>query len=220
MIPYINIHTHHRFTTQNLQVVSLSTEEWKHTPYSEKHLYSVGIHPWHSNTNNLTEQLEILEHALQKPNVIALGEVGLDRSIDIPLLVQEAVLKPQIELAKRYSKPIVLHVVRSISDIFSVCKREKVQLPLIFHGFIGKEDTVLQIQQANGYASFGARILENRSWDEAMKKAYDLNCLFFETDEAETPIEQIYQKASEVVGVELPLLKEKVYAYFCSVFKK
>ncbi len=220
MAPFVNIHTHHRADTDDIQVLVLNPEEWRNNAYSERELYTVGIHPWHSNNSNIAEQLEWLKDALQKKNVIALGEVGLDRSIDIPLATQENVLKPQLELAKQYSKPLVFHAVRSIADILHSYKQERLQLPFIIHGFTGKPEAIQQLHKANGYASFGARIIENRSWDDALKEAYKLKNLFFETDEASTSISDVYLKASEILGVEPEELKEQVYAYFCNVFGK
>lgn len=218
MAPYINIHTHISTSTNDLQVLVLNPKEWKSNIYSDKELYTVGVHPWHSNADNLTEQLAVLEEAIQKPNVIALGEIGLDRSIDIPLQVQESVLKQQIGMAKQCSKPLVFHAVRTIPSVLSICRQEKVQQPIIFHGFLGKPEAVQQINKANGHVSFGAQIIENRIWDKALKEAYELKNLFFETDESTATIDAVYKKASEVLGIELSRLKEEVYSYFCSVF--
>ncbi|MDR0660204.1 MAG: TatD family hydrolase [Prevotellaceae bacterium] len=220
MAPYIDIHTHCRATTQNIQVLVLNPTEWRNILYSVKEFYSVGIHPWHSNDRNIAEQLEWLEEALQKTNVLALGEVGLDRSINIPLGLQESVLKAQIRLSKHHLKPLVFHAARTTSDILSICKQKKVYQPFIVHGFTGKPEAVQQISRAGGYVSFGAKIIENRSWDEALKEAYKLNNFFFETDEAAIEINAVYQKAAEVLEVDTDQLKEQVYAYFCEVFGK
>lgn len=218
MAPFINIHTHRRASTNDIQVLVLNPEEWQNNSYSEKELYTVGIHPWHSNDNNITEQLEWLEKALRLKNVIAIGEVGLDRSTDIPLTTQEAVLKPQLELAKNYSRPLVFHAVKSIANILHTYKQEKVQQPFIVHGFTGKPEAVQQIYKSGGYASFGAKLIENRSWDEALKEAYRLKNLLFETDEANTSIDDVYLKAAEILGVELNGLKEQVDACFRNIF--
>lgn len=220
MAPFVNIHTHHKVKAEGIEVIALNPEEWKDNTYSEKELYSVGIHPWHSNSSTIAAQLQWLEEALQKKNVLLLGEVGLDRSIAIPLPIQKAVLRSQLELSRNYSKPLVFHAVKSISDILAICKQEKVQQPFIVHGFTGKPDAVQQVHRAKGYVSFGAKIIENRSWDDALKEAYKLKNIFFETDESTVPIELVYQKASEVLGIALAVLKEQVYAYFCTVLEK
>lgn len=220
MAPFINIHTHHKTNAKEVQVIVLSPQEWKSNNYSEGELYSVGIHPWHSNAGNLAEQITWLEEALQKKNVLMLGEAGLDRSTAIPLEEQKSVLIPQLELAKRYSKPLIFHAVRSIPDILSVYRQSNIQQPFIIHGFIGKPEAVQQLHKANGYVSFGAKIIDNRSWDKALIEAYELNNLFFETDEAKIPVEHVYHKAAEVIEINVATLKEQVFSYFCSVFGK
>lgn len=219
MTPFINMHTHQTANNKhnNIYIVSLTIDEWQDS--KKNNFVSVGIHPYQSSNSTYQQQLVLLEAILQQPNTIAVGEVGLDRHINIPIATQTKVLRTQLALAKQYKKPIIFHAVRTIPDILSICKQESVNLPLIFHGFTGKPEAVEQIHRAGGYTSFGAKLLTNRSWDTALKKAYELGCLFFETDEANIAIESVYSKAAEVLATTADSLKSQVYSYFCSVFK-
>ncbi len=218
MYPLINIHTHRLQPQADIQVLAMNAMEWKHATVAESQWLSVGIHPWQSNSSNIARQLEWMEEALQQANVIAAGEMGLDRHIDIPLAVQLQALNAQLELAKRYSKPVVFHSVRTTSDILYVCKQHKQQLPFIVHGFTGTTQEVQQLQRAGGYVSFGSKLLNTPSRNEALKQAYKLNALFFETDEAEVSIVDIYQKAAEILAVDEEQLKQDVYSCFCRIF--
>ena len=43
--------------------------------------YSVGIHPWYLTRENLDRQWEMLLAAIQCPQVLAIGEAGLDKLV-------------------------------------------------------------------------------------------------------------------------------------------
>ena len=76
--PFVNIHTHIAEPETNLiQIVNLDLER----VCPEQGYYSYGIHPW--TVDNADFQIEkafsLLEERLQLPNVLALGEAGLDK---------------------------------------------------------------------------------------------------------------------------------------------
>ena len=68
---------------------------------------SMGIHPWYTETD-FERQLGELEKAISKTNVIALGEAGIDRSRGLPVEKQIKVFIRQIEIAEKYSKPVII----------------------------------------------------------------------------------------------------------------
>ena len=67
--------------------------------------------------------LKEIEELLQDERVVALGEIGLDYYWkDVPKQQQLTVFKKQVELAKQYQKPIVIHARDAYEDTYEVLK--------------------------------------------------------------------------------------------------
>ena len=75
---YINFHTHlHSMIDNTVEVRSLSTNDIAQIEADK--LYTVFIHPWYAHQGNMEEQLNILKTIPLHPNVIGIGEIGLDK---------------------------------------------------------------------------------------------------------------------------------------------
>ncbi len=80
---FFNLHTH-KFTNQPnvLELVNQYPQEFDESiPF-----YSIGIHPWHIAETKLAADLQIIESKLQQKKGLAIGECGLDKRIEIPLI--------------------------------------------------------------------------------------------------------------------------------------
>ena len=76
-----DIHTHKHFTQEAIINASLND-----MPLSKDFYYSIGLHPWNLNINNIEDTLKNIESlASSADNIIAIGECGLDSNINIPL---------------------------------------------------------------------------------------------------------------------------------------
>ncbi len=151
--------------------------------------YSVGIHPWYATAINPNG----LPKILQSPNVLALGECGLDKlRSDISWEEQIRLLETQLQWGERCGKPTVLHVVRAYAEVMMLHKRMQPKVPWIIHGFRGGETLCRQLLMHGFYLSFGEK------YDPAAAHAaYETNHLFIETDTSECPIEDLYGRMSE-----------------------
>jgi len=70
---------------------------------------TAGVHP-HQAANVETGWLEQLQHLLEQPEVVAIGECGLDFNRDFsPRAIQQQVFAEQLQLAARSTKPVYLH---------------------------------------------------------------------------------------------------------------
>src|SRR4051812_4822106 len=81
-----------------------------------------GVHPHHATelTNELADELEGLAH---KPEVVAVGECGLDYCRDFsPRDVQRAAFVRQLEIAARVGKPVFLHQRDAHEDFVSILR--------------------------------------------------------------------------------------------------
>ncbi len=136
--------------------------------------YSVGVHPWHSDMPTDAG------HLLTLPNVVAVGEVGLDKLRGPSIEVQTDVLLKWLEEAERHRLPVILHVVKAIPEIMALKKELQPTVPWIIHGFRGKPETARQLLDKGFYLSLG----EKYNPDAAAIIPPDR--LFAESDEAGT----------------------------------
>ncbi len=211
MPKYIDIHTHKtKFTKDTIQIQNLFP--YQREEIQEEGLYSMGIHPWY--LDGVENQFLELEKSLQEENnIIALGEVGLDKSRGGDYELQKEVFLRQIILSEKYQKPLIIHSVRSHSEIVSIKKKMKPKMMWILHAFEGNTETGLQLINAGIYLSIGEAILKKDKLRKALLKL-SIEKLFFETDESEFDIGMIYKEYSKIRNISLEILCDKVaYSY-------
>jgi TatD DNase family protein len=212
---YINIHTHFK-PSQNVLAVrnaylKLSATQLSELPY----MVSVGLHPWHINKYNLTTCTDLLMDVVNLNNVFAVGEIGIDRSIDVPLSTQTQYFEAQLNIARAVQKPVIIHAVKSYSDLMPFLKKTKV--PFIFHGFTGNIQQAKEMLKYNAYFSFGKSLLEEKYQDVLAQIPNDRFLL--ETDSAKISINQIYDLAAKAKAIEVDELKSLVFNTFAAITK-
>ena len=109
----------------------------------------MGLHPCDVKENYL-EELQIVKSYLDKGSYVAVGEIGIDLYWDKSTLnIQQEAFKYQIQLAKKYKLPIVIHCREAFDEIFEVLETEKDDdLFGVFHCFTGNLE---QAHQAISY---------------------------------------------------------------------
>jgi TatD DNase family protein len=126
------------------RVVTVGTDITDHTPtlaVAAAHpqvFASLGIHPHHAA--EVEEGYEaFLENRIRNhPKVVALGECGLDYFHDrAPRLLQRGVFLNQLEIARRLSVPVILHVRDAHADGVAILK-DFPELRFVVHCFTGK----------------------------------------------------------------------------------
>ncbi|MBQ6729024.1 MAG: TatD family hydrolase [Bacteroidales bacterium] len=215
--PFINIHTHTLKSDDNLiQIVNLNLE----STCPEQGYYSYGIHPWALDKADfqVDEALNKLKENLQQPQVIALGEAGLDKMHKASFKQQIAVFERQIELSEALRKPMILHNVRSHNEIIALRKKHKAQQPWIVHGFSGTEQDVQQLIGQGIYLSVGESLLHPERKIYKSFKFIDLDYLFLETDMAEIGIEKVYEVAAGWLEMDNNALREKIFRNFAALW--
>lgn len=210
---YYNIHTH-SFST-NQQVIEIINQYPKEIN-SNLPIYSVGIHPWYLNEIDFQKELLLIEKHIQSPGFKAVGECGLDKRIDTPLELQKKLCIPQLLLAEKYKKPIILHCVAAYQEIIQLKKQLKLTVPMIIHGF-SKNAQVAESLIKNGfYLSFGKYLLLNADLASVLK-TIPPNQLFLETDTIEQSIFEVYAKAEEILGASI---KQQIEDNYYRVFNQ
>ncbi|WP_416395785.1 TatD family hydrolase [Allohahella sp. A8] len=94
-----------------------------------------GIHPWWADQHDAAD-IKALAEWLERDDCVALGEVGLDVNIELPVEQQRARLKPQLELAVELGKPALLHSVKTHEDMLRLLKETGLKRGMI-HAFSG-----------------------------------------------------------------------------------
>ena len=158
-------------------------------------LHSVGIHPWY--IYNVKEQLAELKRQAVLPDVVAIGETGLDKGVETPLKLQQKIFKTSVSLAENLGLFVIIHCVKAWDELIALKKELKPHVPWIIHGFRGNATLAKQLIRHGFYLSFGYRFNP-----EAVHAAWP-DYLFVETDDRETGIRTIYQNLSG--SLDLPL---------------
>jgi len=143
----------------------------------------MGLHPTHVK-GNFKDELAHVEDMLSQRKFYAVGEIGIDLYWDKTTLdIQIEAFKYQINLAKKYKLPIVIHCREAFDEIFEVLEQEKSDdLFGVFHCFTG---TLEQAQQAISYnmklGIGGVVTFKNGKIDQFINKI-DLKHIVLETD--------------------------------------
>ena len=151
--------------------------------YPEHMFLMMGLHPT-SVSETVEEELKHVEKQLKKRKFYAIGEIGIDLYWDKSFLeAQRDAFKRQIQLAKSYKLPIVIHCREAFEEVFEVLEEEKGNdLYGIFHCFTG---TKAQADQAIGYQMKlgigGVSTFKNGKIDQFLNEI-DLKHIVLETD--------------------------------------
>lgn len=189
MADYFDIHTHH-MGGNGFRIVNRPPDDFM--PCQEQ-WYSVGVHPWALQQGEVRQETwEKLREAAVHPQVLAVGEAGLDRLVQVPMKLQEAVFARQAELADEAGKPLIVHLVRAVDELLRLKKALKPGVPWIIHGFRGKAALAEELLRHGFYLSFGEK------YQEGALNVVPLSHLFLETDESLASIFRLYARAAAV----------------------
>lgn len=148
-------------------------------------LYAIiGWHPVDA-IDMTDEDLDWIESLAADPNVVALGEMGLDYHWDkSPKDVQKDVFRKQIRLAKKLNLPIVIHNREATADIVDILKEENAaEVGGIMHCFSGSAETALACVEMNFYISLGGPVtFKNAKKPKEVAEAVPMDRLLIETD--------------------------------------
>ncbi|MEO8517062.1 MAG: TatD family hydrolase [Flavobacterium sp.] len=151
--------------------------------YPENIFLMMGLHPTHVKDNYL-EELQHVESALAKRKFVAIGEIGIDLYWDkTHLEEQKNAFRKQIQLAKQYKLPIVIHCREAFDEIFEILEEEKsADLFGIFHCFSGTYQQALQAISYNMKLGIGGVVTFKNGKIDQFLNQIDLKHIVLETD--------------------------------------
>jgi TatD DNase family protein len=219
--PYIDIHTHHFSNREEvISFRSIDVNEYLKAPELINQLFSIGLHPWFLTKENSSTNLLVVEELINHDNLIAIGECGLDKIIDVDYAYQQQVFKSQIQLSEKYLKPLIIHQVKSHEELLKIKRDLSPIQPWIIHGTRLKWTIAKDLLNVGMYLSFGHHLLKSEPQLIETFLQTPNDKIFLETDNSAIAIDDIFVKAAEIKSMEVQTLKEIVYQNFKTVFKK
>ena len=163
--------------------------------------YALGIHPLYT-PQAADDDLECLADLLAQyrsdPHLVAVGEIGLDFFVPgLDAERQTRFYRQQLQLARRFDLPVILHVRRSADALLKGLRELPVQGG-IAHAFNGS------LQQARAFIALGFKLGLGGalSYERALQlrrlaTELPIEALVLETDAPDMPPHWIYRTAAE-----------------------
>lgn len=166
-------------------------------PLADGQAYSVGIHPW-DTAAPLTEDVWVqFEQVASNPQVVAIGECGIDLTKGGAMFRQLQVFRRQVEISERLQKPLVIHCVKGADIIMGLKRDLNPKQYWVIHGFRGKPELARQLVSKGIFLSFG----EKFNADTVMSMPPGM--FLAETDESILTIEEIIGNLSVAANRDL-----------------
>lgn len=141
---------------------------------------SIGYHP---ESVSCLEELNFifLESHLMDEKVVAIGEIGLDYHYDKDnKLKQQEIFRRQLDLAKKYHLPVIIHSRDATNDTINILK--DYQLTGIIHCFSGSYESAIEYIKMGYYLGIGGVVtFKNSRLFEVIEKI-PLDHIVLETD--------------------------------------
>ncbi len=185
--------------------------------YPENCFPMMGLHPC-SVKAGFEEILDTMEQKLEKAGFIGIGETGIDLYWDKTFKEEQIVsFERQIEWAKRYRLPIIIHSRESLDLTIEIISKHKDEnLKGIFHCFSGTPDQVEQIKELDFKVGIGGVVTFKKAGLAELLPHIPLEMIVLETDSpylAPAPnrgkrnepayIEWVARKVAEVLDIPL-----------------
>lgn len=188
----VDSHTHNLSKYLSLRILSAKELEAR---IPQKSFFAAGIHPWIVTGFDDSLKANVRLFA-QDPKCLGIGETGLDRFRPINWEDQKKSFLWHWDLAEEFQLPLILHIVRSSSDLLQILKHRRPLTPWQWHDFTGPVEVIKSALkfQPNLYFSFGPRgVMRNnfkQLWD-----AVPSGRRLLETDDSDMTIEEVYSVA-------------------------
>lgn len=142
---------------------------------------TLGIHP--EEVDNLTsDSFKFIEDNLNNPKIVAIGEIGLDYYwVSDNKEKQMELFISQLELAKKYNKPIVVHSRDAIQDTYDILKKYKLKGSI--HCFSSSLEMAKEFIKLGYKIGIGGTVtFKNSKKLQEIVKELDLKDILLETD--------------------------------------
>ncbi len=176
----------------------------------------LGIHPWFLNNLNHEHLSQLARRVKEhKKTLIAIGETGIDGVIakqENNLAQQQQFFEFQLQLAKQYHLPVIVHHRQSHQHIVSLIKHANLGRGGIIHAFSGSYQQAVEYIDLGFKLGVGATITYERA-QKTIKtiKRIPLSSLVLETDAPAMPPAGLQGKINSPLN--LPLM----FQHLCNI---
>ncbi len=196
---------------------------------------AVGYHP--ENLKGIpANYLAQLADWAQHPKVVAIGEIGLDYywKENEPRDVQKRIFMEQVDLAKQFDLPIIIHDRDAHGDMLELFQKEITGVQAVFHCFSGSLEMAKELVKRGYYFGFGGTsTYKNAQKVREVMQYIPKDLLLFETDcpyltpvpfrgKRNNPglVEYTARNAAEVLGMDFDELVQIASTNTKRLFKK
>ena len=192
-----------------------------------------GIHPFFVNEESLRDVDRLGAYLQCSPSVdlVALGEMGLDKFCGVDYELQKEVLSKQLRYAKVFNLPVILHCRKGYSDLLRLLDFHDVRSGVV-HGFTGSYEIACEFMKRRFLIGLGGAVTwGNASKVRNMVSRLGIDSIVFETDspdmspewlkgQCNTPESVIHvgKYVAELLGIEESTVAMKVYRNSCDLF--
>jgi TatD DNase family protein len=154
-------------------------------------VYTLGIHPIftpQAKESDINLLRTAIEHSLDDPRFVGVGEIGLDYFLpELDPHHQAFFFEAQLDLAKEFNLPVVLHVRRSQDAIIKALKNRKISggIAHAFNGSFQQAENFMKLQFVMG---FGGAMTHDRALQiRRLAKDLPAESIVLETDAPDIP---------------------------------
>ena len=146
-----------------------------------------GLHPYYADQHQ-ADDLDKLERQIAGHPCVALGECGLDYRDGQPgKILQHKFFTAQLDIARQYNKPVVIHSVRATEDVILAVKN-RAGLRGMVHSYSGSLEQAMQLVELGFYISLGgSTTFERAKRLHKVAAGIPLESLLLETDAPDQP---------------------------------
>ncbi|ROL58608.1 TatD family deoxyribonuclease [Bacteroidetes/Chlorobi group bacterium Naka2016] len=165
--------------TSNLEKVVKLAEE------NERIFSGVGIHPHNAKeyNNQIEEKIcKLIEEKNKK--IVAIGEIGLDYYYDFaPKEKQKEVFRRQLQIAKEYQLPAIIHNRDSNEDLLDILEQEQDgSLRFVLHCFSQDREFLSKTLELGAFVSFTGNVTFKNNKFASVVEEVPEDRFFLETD--------------------------------------
>ncbi|MFH1381525.1 MAG: TatD family hydrolase [Chloroflexota bacterium] len=143
---------------------------------------ALGLHPWNLKDADIEQTLAFIEAHIEE--IAGIGEVGLDYHKRVRAVAdkeyQQQVLRPVLQLASKYQKPVLLHSRYAWQDTFNLVREAQLE-KVVFHWYTGTSSVLREIIK-HGYFISATPAVEYHEEHRRAVKEVPLSQLLLETD--------------------------------------
>ncbi len=190
-----------------------------------------GVHPDFVAVAGADAKIGVIPDWKERSVPVAIGECGLDRRLALPISRQEEVFDWQLQIARSYDLPVIVHLVGHGQRALKMLQNAALPRGFIMHSYSGSPEMAVEFVAAGGFISLSAASLRNRGKLQKMLALLPLSALLLETDAPDmmlpdwhgrcnepAAVAAIGVQVAEICGLPVEKLAEVVYTNALRIF--